>query len=92
MFIFLFPVTKDAAANTKARTGLQQLVKLAADAGFGEYRCAPAYQDPHRTHLLIQQQCATALSRDAEGCDRPQRHSLSGALRHLAASLASKPT
>lgn len=45
MFIFLFPVTKDPAENTKARTGLQQLVKLAADAGFGEYRCAPAYQD-----------------------------------------------
>jgi (+)-pinoresinol hydroxylase len=45
MFIFLFPVSKDAAANAKARTGLQQLVKLAAEAGFGEYRCAPAYQD-----------------------------------------------
>jgi (+)-pinoresinol hydroxylase len=45
MFIFLFPVSKDPATNAKSRTGLQQLVKLAAAAGFGEYRCAPAYQD-----------------------------------------------
>ena len=45
MFIFLFPVSKDPADNAKARHGLQQLVKLAAEAGFGEYRCAPAYQD-----------------------------------------------
>jgi (+)-pinoresinol hydroxylase len=45
MFIFLFPITKDLVANTKARAGLQQLVKLAAEAGLGEYRCAPVYQD-----------------------------------------------
>lgn len=45
IFIFLLPVSKDPAANAKARQGIQQLVKLAAEAGFGEYRCAPAYQD-----------------------------------------------
>jgi FAD/FMN-containing dehydrogenase len=45
MFIFMFPVTKDRAANARSRDGLRQLVKLAAEAGFGEYRAAPAYQD-----------------------------------------------
>jgi (+)-pinoresinol hydroxylase len=45
MFIFMFPVTRDRAANARSRDGLRQLVKLAADAGFGEYRAAPAYQD-----------------------------------------------
>ncbi len=45
VFIFLFPVMRDAGENAKSRSAIQQLVKLAAEAGFGEYRAAPAYQD-----------------------------------------------
>jgi 4-cresol dehydrogenase (hydroxylating) len=45
MFIFLWPTSRDPAENAKARSALMQLVRLAAKAGFGEYRAAPAYQD-----------------------------------------------
>jgi 4-cresol dehydrogenase (hydroxylating) len=45
VFIFLFPVMRTPEENGKLRHAIQQLVKLAAEAGFGEYRAAPAYQD-----------------------------------------------
>jgi len=45
MFIFLWPTSRDRAENAKSRTALMDLVRLAAKAGFGEYRAAPAYQD-----------------------------------------------
>jgi 4-cresol dehydrogenase (hydroxylating) len=45
VFIFLFPVVRDPAENARLRNAIRQLVDLAAKAGFGEYRAAPAYQD-----------------------------------------------
>jgi FAD/FMN-containing dehydrogenase len=45
VFIFLFPVTRDQKENRKSREAIAQLVEVAAKAGFGEYRAAPAYQD-----------------------------------------------
>ena len=45
LFLFGFPVTHDVEKNKKTRAAFQQLVQIAAEHGFGEYRTAPAYQD-----------------------------------------------
>jgi (+)-pinoresinol hydroxylase len=45
IFIFAFPVTRDVATNQKNRAAFRQLVQIAAEHGWGEYRTAPAYQD-----------------------------------------------
>ena len=45
LFLFGFPVTHDVARNKKTRAAFTQLVKIAAEHGWGEYRTAPAYQD-----------------------------------------------
>jgi 4-cresol dehydrogenase (hydroxylating) len=45
LFLFGFPVTHDAEKNKKTRAAFTQLVKIAAEHGWGEYRTAPAYQD-----------------------------------------------
>jgi FAD/FMN-containing dehydrogenase len=45
VFLFGFPVTHDADQNKKTRAAFAQLVKIAAEHGWGEYRTAPAYQD-----------------------------------------------
>ena len=45
LFLFGFPVTHDVETNKKTRKAFQQLVQIAAEHGFGEYRTAPAYQD-----------------------------------------------
>ena len=45
IFIFAFPVTRDPATNQKNRAAFRQLVQIAAEHGWGEYRTAPAYQD-----------------------------------------------
>jgi FAD/FMN-containing dehydrogenase len=45
IFIFAFPVVKDAETNKKNRAAFQKLVKVAADHGWGEYRTPPAFQD-----------------------------------------------
>jgi (+)-pinoresinol hydroxylase len=45
VFLFGFPVTRDVETNKRSRAGFHKLVELAAEAGFGEYRTAPAYQD-----------------------------------------------
>ncbi|MEP7244301.1 MAG: FAD-linked oxidase C-terminal domain-containing protein, partial [Gammaproteobacteria bacterium] len=45
VFIFLWPVAKDPEENAKYRESLRQLVRLAAEAGFGEYRAHPIYQE-----------------------------------------------
>jgi 4-cresol dehydrogenase (hydroxylating) len=43
--LFGFPVTRDVEKNKRTRAAFAQLVKIAADHGWGEYRTAPAYQD-----------------------------------------------
>ncbi len=45
LFLFGFPVTHDVETNRKTRQSFSQLVKIAAEQGWGEYRTAPAYQD-----------------------------------------------
>lgn len=45
LFLFGFPVTHDVGKNKKTRAAFTQLVRIAADHGWGEYRTAPAYQD-----------------------------------------------
>jgi hypothetical protein len=45
IFIFGFPITHDIATNKKNRESFKQLVRIAAENGWGEYRTAPAYQD-----------------------------------------------
>jgi hypothetical protein len=45
LFLFGFPVTHDIEKNKRSRAAFRQLVEIAAQAGFGEYRTAPAYQD-----------------------------------------------
>ena len=45
LFLFGFPVTHDVEQNKKTRAAFTQLVKIAAEHGWGEYRTAPAYQD-----------------------------------------------
>ncbi|HXW62772.1 MAG TPA: FAD-binding protein [Candidatus Acidoferrales bacterium] len=44
IFIFAFPVTRDKETNQKNRAAFRQLVQIAAEHGWGEYRTAPAYQ------------------------------------------------
>jgi FAD/FMN-containing dehydrogenase len=45
IFIFAFPVTRDAETNKKNRAAFKQVVQRAAEHGWGEYRTAPAFQD-----------------------------------------------
>jgi 4-cresol dehydrogenase (hydroxylating) len=45
LFLFGFPVTHDVEKNKKTREAFGQLVRIAAEHGWGEYRTAPAYQD-----------------------------------------------
>jgi FAD/FMN-containing dehydrogenase len=45
LFLFGFPVTHEVEKNKKTRAAFTQLVKIAAEHGWGEYRTAPAYQD-----------------------------------------------
>jgi 4-cresol dehydrogenase (hydroxylating) len=45
LFLFGFPVTHDVEKNRKTRAAFEQLVRIAAEHGWGEYRTAPAYQD-----------------------------------------------
>jgi len=45
IFLFGFPITHDVATNKKNRESFKNLVRIAAEHGWGEYRTAPAYQD-----------------------------------------------
>jgi len=44
IFLFGFPITHDVETNKKNRASFKQLVKIAAEHGWGEYRTAPAHQ------------------------------------------------
>ena len=44
IFLFGFPITHDMETNKKNRAKFQELVKIAAEHGWGEYRTAPAHQ------------------------------------------------
>jgi 4-cresol dehydrogenase (hydroxylating) len=82
MFVFLFPISKDRDENAKARESLRQLVKLAAAAGFGEYRCAPAYQDliaqtySFNNNALLRFQEALKDAVDPNGIMSPGRYGI----------------
>jgi len=43
--LFGFPVVHDPERNRSTRAAFAQLVRIAAEHGWGEYRTAPAYQD-----------------------------------------------
>ncbi len=45
IFLFGFPITHDIATNKKNRETFKQVVRVAAEHGWGEYRTAPAFQD-----------------------------------------------
>ena len=45
IYLFGFPVSKDIETNRKNRAKFEQLVRIAAQHGWGEYRTPPAYQE-----------------------------------------------
>ncbi len=45
VFLFLFPVTRDAQFNQRNREAFRKLVKVSAEHGWGEYRTPVIYQD-----------------------------------------------
>ncbi len=45
LLLYGFPVTHDPATNKKNREAFKQIVALAAEHGWGEYRTAPAFMD-----------------------------------------------
>jgi 4-cresol dehydrogenase (hydroxylating) len=45
VYLFGFPVSKDIDINRRNRAKFEQLVKIAAEHGWGEYRTPPAYQE-----------------------------------------------
>ena len=45
IYIFAFPVTRDAEFNKRNRAAFARLIQVAAEHGWGEYRTAPAFQD-----------------------------------------------
>jgi 4-cresol dehydrogenase (hydroxylating) len=45
VFLFLFPVTRDAEFNKRNREAFRKLVKVSAEHGWGEYRTPVIYQD-----------------------------------------------
>ncbi len=45
IFLFGFPITHDVATNKQNREKFKQVVRVAAEHGWGEYRTAPAFQD-----------------------------------------------
>jgi FAD/FMN-containing dehydrogenase len=45
VFLFGFPIMHDVATNKKNRETFKQVIQVAAEHGWGEYRTAPAFQD-----------------------------------------------
>jgi 4-cresol dehydrogenase (hydroxylating) len=45
VYLFGFPVSQDIDINRRTRAKFEQLVKIAAEHGWGEYRTPPAYQE-----------------------------------------------
>ena len=45
IYLFGFPVSRDIATNQRNRAKFEQLVQVAAEHGWGEYRTPPAYQE-----------------------------------------------
>ncbi|HXZ67122.1 MAG TPA: FAD-binding oxidoreductase [Alphaproteobacteria bacterium] len=45
LLLYGFPVTHDPAINKKNRAAFKQIIELAAQHGWGEYRTAPAFMD-----------------------------------------------
>ena len=44
IFLFGFPITHDVATNKKNRENFKQIVRVAAEHGWGEYRTAPRFR------------------------------------------------
>ena len=45
VYLFGFPITRDAKKDGKMRDSFRHIIKVAAEHGWGEYRTAPAFQD-----------------------------------------------
>ena len=45
VILIIVPVTHDPETNRRTRASFRKMVKILADAGYGEYRTAPAFQD-----------------------------------------------
>jgi len=45
IYIFGVPVTRNAEADAKAVAGLKELIRIAGERGWGEYRTPPVFQD-----------------------------------------------
>jgi 4-cresol dehydrogenase (hydroxylating) len=45
IYLFGFPITRDPEKDTKMRESFEEIVKVAASHGWGEYRTAPIFQD-----------------------------------------------
>ena len=45
IYLFGFPITRDKEKDRKMREAFHEIVRVAAEHGWGEYRTAPAFQD-----------------------------------------------
>jgi FAD/FMN-containing dehydrogenase len=45
IYLFGFPITRDKEKDRKMRESFHEIVRVAAEHGWGEYRTAPAFQD-----------------------------------------------
>ena len=45
VILIMMPVTHDPEKNKRTRTAFREMIKILAEAGYGEYRTAPAFQD-----------------------------------------------
>jgi 4-cresol dehydrogenase (hydroxylating) len=95
VFIFLFPVMRDPQQNGKLREAIRQLVHFAAEAGFGEYRAAPAYQDlimstySFNNHALLRFHETLKDAVDPNGILSPGRYGIWP--KHLRKAASEKP-
>ncbi len=90
IFILATPVTEDPATNKRYREGFKKLIEIGGQHGWGEYRTAPVFQKSVHGCVFIQQPRPAAFSRNAQGCDRPERHPLGRTLRDLAEASAAR--
>ena len=79
-----FPVTHDVEKNKKTRAAFRQLVQIAAEHGFGEYRTAPAYRELIMNTYSFNDHALRRFHERLKGRHRPERYPLGRAVRYLA--------
>ena len=82
------PTFRNAADNQRTRKLFEALVRGCAERGWPIYRIHPRVPAARHADVRLQRRRAAPVARDAEGCDRSERHRVAGALRHLAEAVA----